>query len=160
VGRNPRDAALFLRLMRAALDSEAMDTQKTYIGEKPDMARRFVGIEMDRPRVLAFDSAATFLIYQRYGAQFFLELFEPDPNAPEPGQEERRAMRLRSHDAFVFFLWAGLQRDAKAAGESLTLDQVADQIVPTSIGDLAQSLLVALSATRRAKPPENLTKNA
>lgn len=122
---------------------------KKYIGEQPDAARFFVPVEMDRPRVLAFDSAATFLIFQRYGENFFYELYESDPSAPEPEKGKRRPIRLRSHDALVFFLWAALQRDAKAAGEQLTQEHVAEQIVPTTIGDLAQSLFVALAATRR-----------
>jgi hypothetical protein len=121
-----------------------------YIGEQPDPARFFIGVEMDRPRVLAFDSAATFLIFHKYGEHFLFELYE---------HADEKALRLRSHDAFVFFLWAGLQRDAKAARETLTLEQVADQIVPTNISELANKLLVALSATRRPKS-EAAPKNA
>lgn len=125
-----------------------MENSKTYIGIQPDAARFFVPVEMDRPRVLAFDSRAAFMIHRRFGASFFFELYERDPE--KPGM-----FVLRSHDVFVYFLWAGLQRDARAAGEELTIEHVEDQIVPTEIDALAQSLLVALAATRRAAAPKN-----
>jgi len=56
-----------------------------------------------------------------------------------------------------FFLWAGLQRDADAAGEILRLEDVAALILPQTISDLAQALLIALSATHRR--PEKESKN-
>jgi hypothetical protein len=118
-------------------------------GIQPDAARFFIPVELDRTRVLAFDSAATFLIFQKFGENFIHELYEADPNAPAPVKGRGQKLRLRSREAFEFFLWAGLQRDAKAAGEILTLEAVADQIVPTTINDLFSALLVALAATRR-----------
>jgi hypothetical protein len=126
---------------------ESTEMQRT--GIHPDAARFFIPVELDRPRVLAFDSAATFLTFQRFGENFIHELYEADPNAPAPAKGQPQRLRLRSHDAFVFFLWAGLQRDARSAGETLTLEAVADQIVPTTINDLFSALLVALAATRR-----------
>jgi len=121
-------------------------------GIQPDAPRFFVPVQMDRTRVLAFDSAATFLLYQRFGDNFLFELYEQ-----EPGNAAGK-LRLRSRDAFVFFLWAGLQRDAKAAGEYLSIADVEDQIVPMSISDLAAALSLALAATRRPRSSE--PKNA
>jgi hypothetical protein len=111
-------------------------------GIPADLQRFFVPVDLDRRRTLAFDNRATFLIYQRFGSGFWHELYERDPENPNQ-------FRLRSHTAFEYFLWAGLQRDADAAGEVLTLEQVSRLILPTSIGELAQALLVALSATHK-----------
>lgn len=112
------------------------------VGIPADVQRFFIPIELDRQRVLVFDNRASFLVYQRYGATFFRELYEPDPH-------NAKSFRLRSHEAFEFFLWAGLLRDADAAGEVLTQEHVASLILPDTIEDLAQALLIALSATRR-----------
>jgi hypothetical protein len=123
-------------------------------GLAPDPQRFLIPVELDRVRVLAFDNRATFRIYQRYGAAFWLELFEHDP-ADELGSR----LRLKSQDAFEFFLWVGLQRDADEAGETLTLEQVQEFILPTTINDLAAALLVALSATR-TRPEKHQRGNA
>ena len=117
-------------------------------GLQPDPQRFFIPVELDRVRVLCFDSRSTFRIYQRYGAGFWRELFESDPNV-EPDKDGIRPVRLRSQEAFEFFLWAGLQRDAEDAGEILTIEQIQEHILPTTIGDLFNALLVALAATRK-----------
>jgi hypothetical protein len=131
-------------------------------GIPPDPQRFFIPVELDRRRVLAFDNKATFVVYQKYGAGFWRELYEADPNAPEPEEKGKgRAFRIRSLDALEFFLWAGLQRDAEAAGEVLTLEDVAAMILPTTIADLAGALLVALAATqRRPAKKADTPKNA
>lgn len=117
-------------------------THEPRVGIPADVQRFFIPVELDRQRVLVFDNRASFLVYQRYGATFFRELYEPDPHNP-------KSFRLRSHEAFEFFLWVGLLRDADAAGEVLTQEFVASLILPDTIEDLAQALLIALSATRR-----------
>ena len=120
-------------------------------GLSPNPARFHIPIELDRERVLCFDHIATFRIYQRYGSNFWRELFEADPSAPG-------AIRLRSYEALEFFLWAGLQCDAEAAGEELTVEHVRPCIVPESIAEIVSALLMALSATRapaKKDPPKN-----
>jgi hypothetical protein len=129
-----------------------MENETRRAGIAPDVQRFFIPVELDRTRVLAFDSAATFLIYQKYGAKFFWELYERDPENP-------KVLRLRSHEAVEFFLWAGLQRDAKAAGEMLTLEDVSAMILPTTIDDVVASLLIALSATQRRPVKKDESKN-
>src|SRR5579871_218920 len=119
--------------------------QSTYPGIAPDPARCFIPVELDRLRVLAFDNEATFLVFHKYGDDFFHALYEPDPNAPKPAKGEPTKFRIHSREVFEYFLWAALQRDARAAGESLTLEDVAEQILPTTISTLAIALLVALS---------------
>lgn len=128
-------------------------------GLVPDPARYFIPVELDRVRVLCFDNRAAFRIYQRYGAAFWRELYEPDPEDPAPDPKHGPRLRLRSQEAFEFFLWVGLQRDADEAGEELSLDLVREHILPTTISDLATALLVALSATR-TRPERHTRGNA
>jgi hypothetical protein len=124
-------------------------------GLAPDPARFFVPIQLDRERVLCFDNTASFLIYQRFGANFWRELFESDPaDAAKPAKNRR--LRLRSQETFEWFVYVGLQRDAAEAEETLTLGQVRAAIFPTTIGEIATALLVALSATRQR--PEHAEK--
>lgn len=125
-----------------------MSHEHHYKGLQPNPARFMVPIEIDRPRVLFFDHLAAFRIYQRYGSAFWRELFEIDPAKP-------KEVRVRSWEALEFFLWAGLQRDAEAAGEELTVETIQQNIVPDNIDTVIACLLIALSATRkadRAKP--------
>lgn len=121
-------------------------------GLAPDPARFFIPITLDRERVLCFDNTASFLIYQRYGAGFWRELFEPE-SEEDAAKPASRKLRLRSQAAFEWFLWVGLQRDATEAGETLTLDQLRAEIFPTNIDEIAMALLVALSATRARREP-------
>jgi hypothetical protein len=125
-----------------------MSQDHHYKGLQPNPARFMVPIEIDRPRVLFFDHLASFRIYQRYGSAFWRELFEIDPAKPNE-------VRLRSWEALEFFLWAGLQSDAEAAGEELTVETIRENIVPDNVDTVIACLLIALSATRkanRAKP--------
>lgn len=126
--------------------------QENHKGIAPDIQRFFVPVELDRRRVLAFDNRATFLVFQRFGPGFLRELYEPDP-------EKGKTIRLRSIEAFTYFLWAGLQRDADAAGETLTVEGVADLIAPDTIGELAEALIIALSSTRKRPEKKEHSKN-
>lgn len=132
--------------------SEPVSITTARRGLQPDPARFFIPVTLDRERVLCFDNTASFLIYQRYGGGFWRALFEPDPDDSDKSAKNRR-LRLHSQEAFEWFLWVGLQRDAQDAGETLTLDQVRAEILPTTIDDLATALLVALSATRQRPAP-------
>lgn len=128
-----------------------MSEQK--IGIAADLQRFYIPVELDRRRVLAFDNRATFLVHQRFGDSFLRELYESNPN-------KEKSLRLKSQEVFEFFLWAGLQLDADAAGEVLTLEDVAALIAPDTISDAAQALMVALSATRkRPNRAEDKRKN-
>lgn len=115
-----------------------------------DPQRFLIPVELDRTRVLCFDHRAAFLLYQRYGDNWWRELYEPDPNDTNPEREQQR-LRLRSPEAFEFFLLVGLQRDGEAAGDEITIEQLREYIVPTNISALANGLLIALAATRKPK---------
>lgn len=127
-------------------------------GLAPDPGRFFIPVELDRERVLCFDNTAAFRIYQRYGGGFWRELFEYDPDDTNPDKKKRR-LRLRSQEAFEFFLWVGLQRDAEVAGETLSLEQVREMVYPWCIADLVGALVVALTATR-TRPEKAAPGNA
>lgn len=128
-------------------------------GLAPDVQRFFIPVMLDRERVLCFDNRAAFRIFQRYGAAFWRELYESDPNDPAPDTRHGPRLRLKSQEAFEFFLWVGLQRDADEAGETLTIEQVQEFILPTTINDLAGALLIALAATR-TRPEKHARGNA
>lgn len=127
-------------------------------GIPADVQRFFIPVELDRARVLAFDHKATFLVYQKYGANFWRELYERDPNAPEPEHSKSHAYRIRSVGALEYFLWAGLQKDAEAAGETLAIEDVRAMILPSTFSDLAGALMMALAATQR-RPAKAESKN-
>jgi hypothetical protein len=117
--------------------------QPQFRGLTPNPARYMIPIILDRTRVLFFDHLATFRVYQRYGARFWSELFEPIPGG------KKGEIRLRSWEALEFFVWAGLQRDAEAAGEELTVETIRENVVPDNIDTVVACLLVALSSTRK-----------
>ena len=73
-------------------------------------------VTLDRERVILFDMAATWILQQKYGPRFLPALFTPAPN----GQD----LQLKDMDAMAFFLYVGLQADAKAHGETVSLEQV------------------------------------
>ena len=72
-------------------------------------------VTLDRERVVFFDMTATWMLIKKYGKQFLPSLYVPGTGT---------SIELVSMDALVFFLYAGLQKDAKDHGETLTLEQV------------------------------------
>lgn len=108
------------------------------------LQRGAVPVNLDRPRVLFFDHAATWLLIQRFGPNFLPELYTVDttPGAAEP-------LKLKSMDALVFYLWAGLQREATTAGETLTLDEVGLFVTPFDYLKIFNSVVIALGGATR-----------
>lgn len=111
----------------------------------PDPQRAWIPVELDRRRILAFDNRATWLLMEQYGPGFTAALYE----------KRDGEVRLKSLEAFQYFLWAGLQRDARESGEELTIEQVEEFIRPIYVPELFRALLVALTWTFERKKPGN-----
>ena len=109
-----------------------------------DPTRAHIPVELDRERILCFDHRATWLLMQKYGPSFMSEIFEKD-------SQLLGGVRVRSLDVLVYFLWAGLQRDAQEAGETLSIDDVEDLIDPLSIQRLFVGLVRALNRPSQRK---------
>ncbi len=112
---------------------------------QPDPQRAWIPVSLDRQRVLAFDNRATWLLMERYGPAFTSELYE----------KRGSGVHVKNLEAFEYFVWAGLQRDAREAGESLSIEQVQEFIRPMYVPELFRALLVAISWTFRRKEPGN-----
>ncbi len=110
-----------------------------------DPTRAHIPVELDRERILCFDHRATWLLMQKYGPSFMSEIFEKD-------SQLLGGVRVRSLDVLVYFLWAGLQRDAQDAGETLSIEDVEALIDPLSIQRLFVGLVRALN---RPSPRKN-----
>ena len=108
------------------------------------IARGGTPIDLDRTRVLFFDKAATWLLVQRYGTAFLAALYAPGKNG---------AVELQSMDVLAFFLWAGLQAQARELGEDLTPERVEEFIVPLKIGEILNKVIIALARGIQT-PPE------
>jgi hypothetical protein len=105
--------------------------------------RGAIAIDLDRPRLLFFDMTATWLVIQKYGHSFLPELYTvTNEGRHESGPPE---ITLRSMDALAFFLWAGLQADAKAHGEEFTLEQAVDQVRPLTYTRIFMAVLRAIT---------------
>jgi hypothetical protein len=108
-------------------------------------------LTLDRQRYVFFDMPATWLLYQRYGDKFLIALYEKgDGDYP----------KIRDVEVLAFFLWAGLQHDAKAAGEELTLERAADFIQPYSLQTIITAITVGLNRTMATPAPPGKTAAA
>ncbi len=83
------------------------------------LQRGAIPVDLDRTRILFYDHAATWALIQKYGQRFILSLYD---TKEEDGRTE---LVLQSMDVLAFFLFAGLQADAKRNGETLTEEQAA-----------------------------------
>lgn len=99
------------------------------------LQRGAIPVELDRTRILFFDMAATWLLIQRYGPRFLPELYRV---------KDGDQFELVSMDALTFFLYAGLQADAKQRGEELTLEQAAGFLRPWSYARIFQAVIFAV----------------
>jgi hypothetical protein len=100
-----------------------------------NVQRGAIPVDLDRQRTLIFDHAATWLLIQRYGPRFITELYRV---------KEGNRFELVSMDALAYFLWAGLQRDAKQRGEELTLVQAADFLRPWNYNQIFERVIFAV----------------
>lgn len=118
---------------------------------QPDLTRAHVPVQLDRQRVLCFDHKATFHLMKRYGLRPAAALYERIPLDKDP---KKFRLEIRDIEALQYFLWAGLQRDAEDAGETLTLERAAEFITPLTIEPIFTALLPALSRPLERKNGE------
>ncbi|HZL20540.1 MAG TPA: hypothetical protein VFG23_22605 [Polyangia bacterium] len=104
--------------------------------------RGAIAIQLDRPRVLFFDMNATWLLIQKYGHSFIPELYTLTGEITDDPRS--RSLQLKSMDALAYFLWAGLQADAKQHGEEFTLEQATEQLRPFTYTKIFNAVVVAL----------------
>src|SRR6185437_15472565 len=101
------------------------------------LQRGAIPVDVDRQRILFFDHNATWLLLQKYGPRFIIELYRvPDPKVPR--------FELVSMDALAFFLFAGLQADAKRRGEELTLEQAQAFLTPWTYEKIFERVVYAV----------------
>jgi len=107
----------------------------------PGIQRGAIAVELDleRPRIIFFDHAATWLLVQRYGSQFIPELYEVT--------KDPRKLELKSMDALAYFLWAGLQLDAKETGDAFSLQDAEAQLTPMHYIRAFNGVVLALSGS-------------
>jgi len=118
---------------------------------KISAARGAIAITLDRPRILFFDMAATWMLVQRYGAGFVRELYILE------GMGLNRKVKLKHPDALRFFLWAGLQAEISDTGETLTEEDAAALIHPCTFEPIFNALVMAITgAISTPAPPGKL----
>lgn len=100
-----------------------------------ELQRGFIPIDLDKRRTLAFDHNATWLLIQKYGPRFLPELYRV---------KDGSLFELVSMDALAYFLWAGLQRDARQNREELTLEQVAEFLRPWTYVSIFERVILAV----------------
>lgn len=103
-----------------------------------DLQRGQWPVDLDRRRIIFFDNKATWLLYQQYGRRFLPKLYTvPDPKRP-------MELKLESMEALEYFLWAGLQWDARRNGEQLTQEQAAAFLHPWDYERTFQAVVFAV----------------
>jgi len=106
---------------------------------KIELQRGAMPIELDRPRIIFFDMAATWLLVQKYGMSFIRELYTVERKGKDAN------LILTSPDALAFFLWVGLQAELVDTDETLSLEQTTALIGPWNFGTIFRMLTYALS---------------
>lgn len=107
------------------------------------LQRGFIPVDLDRTRILAFDMQATWMLVQRFGPKFLLELYRV---------KDGNSFELVSMEALTYFLWVGLQADARKHGEELTLEQAAEFLRPWTYTALFHSVVFAVVGATAAPP--------
>ena len=112
------------------------------------IARGGTPITLDRPRLLLFDSAALWLLIQKYGNGYLSALYTLPPI--EPGKQITTiSLVLTEMEALEFYLWVGLQADCKLRGEELTIEEAASFIGPFTYPEIFQKVIQALMRDTR-----------
>lgn len=101
----------------------------------------------ERERILFFDAAATFLLVDRYGPGFIGELYGI---VRDKDDSTKTSLKLKSGPALQFFLYAGLQADAREIGEQISLEDCETFIRPWTMLPIFHVLVKALSGTMYA----------
>jgi len=105
------------------------------------LQRGAIPVDLDIPRTLIFDMRATWLLIQRYGSQFLTALYVAKSL---PGGKSW--VELKDMEVLQYFLWAGLQADARQRGEEFTMDMAAEQLRPFTYTKIFNAVVVALMA--------------
>lgn len=113
-----------------------------------DPVRAHIPIDLDRKRILCFDHRATFLLMQRFGFRPMASLYW---QVADPDDPKKKILQIRSIDALLYFLWAGLQRDADDAGETLSLEQIQEFVNPLTVESIFLALIAALNRPLKKK---------
>jgi len=113
------------------------------------IARGGTPITLDRPRLLFFDMAATWLLIHKYGDRYLQELYGVGPQVPNAAGP---SLVLNSMEALQFYLWVGLQADCKLRGEELTLRQAGEFIAPFTFPLIFNAVIGALGRAMHNPP--------
>lgn len=133
----PRGGLLLLTVSR--------DRAYTLLMDISLIARGGVPIRLDRPRVLFFDMVATWALMQRYKRDYLSKLYRVETVTPAEGKTPARlAFELMDIEVLAVYLMLGLQADAKAGGESVTLEQVQSFLLPTTVNEIFELVIAAL----------------
>ncbi len=108
------------------------------------IARGGTPLQLDRPRLLFYDVAAAWLLVQKYGNAYLPALYRSPSTRDEKQAAGASGLVLQSIDALVFFLWVGLQADAKLREEELTLEQVGEFLTPRTYPAVFNAVITAL----------------
>jgi hypothetical protein len=108
-----------------------------------ELQRGAMPIELDRPRVIFFDMAATWLLVQKYGMSFIKALYTVDRKGKDA------ELILTGPEALAYFLWVGLQAELVGTGETLTLEQATALIGPWNFALVFHLLTYALSGATK-----------
>jgi hypothetical protein len=106
---------------------------------KIEPQRGAIPITLDRPRVLFFDMAATWLLAQRYGAGFVGALYTLERSGKE------FSVKLKDPRALAYFLWAGLQAEISDTDELLTEQQAEAFIRPWTFQAIFNAVVLAIT---------------
>ena len=112
--------------------------------------RGAIHITLDRKRILFFDMQASWLLFNRFGDDIIAALFTREKQAEAP---EQFNIKLTSPEALQFYLWAGLQAEAREHGETVTLEQCGDFIRPLTIRTIFAAVARALMESTVAPEP-------
>ncbi len=124
------------------------------------IARGGTPITLDKPRVVFFDKTATWLLFRKYGNGFAGALYSAQRIPAADGTPARIEIELKDMDALHFFLWAGLQADANAHGETLTMEEVEDFLKPLTFQQVFDAVVLALTRGIETPPGKDAAATA
>jgi hypothetical protein len=104
-------------------------------------------VKLDRERILFFDHIATFELTNKYGPLFMAALYEvqvmPDKSVK---------VKLKDPEAVPYFLWQGLQAEARENREEVSLEFATAQIRPWTMKKIFDALVMALTGATYVAP--------
>jgi hypothetical protein len=129
----------------------------------PLIARGGMPLDLDRQRVVFFDKFATAALVKKYGDEFPASLYSAkidNPDAVKKGARPILRAEVKDVDVLAFFLFAGLQLDARENDEELTEAQVEDWVIPSTFRAISNAVVVALTLGIHAPVPPGKTSAA